>query len=169
EERESQIRALIESAPFPIGVYVGREMRIEMLNQAIIDVWGKGSNIIGKNYREVLPELFSQKIYDQLDQVFMTGKPHHSRNQRVDLVVDGNMRAYYFNYSFTPLFDALGKVYGVMNTAADVTDLVIAKQKVERSEQDFRNMVKQAPVAMCILIGPEHIVEVANDLIVELW
>src|SRR5690606_20233933 len=48
EERESQIRALIESAPFPIGVYVGREMRIEMLNQAIIDVWGKGSNVIGK-------------------------------------------------------------------------------------------------------------------------
>src|SRR5690606_13944522 len=55
------------------------------------------------------------------------------------------------------------------NTAADVTDLVIAKQNVERSEQNFRNMVKQAPVAMCILLGATHVVEVANDLIVELW
>lgn len=169
EERESQIRALVESAPFPIGVYVGREMRIEMVNQAIIDVWGKGSDLIGKTYREVLPELAGQQIYPELDRVFDTGIPYHARNQRVELVVDGKLRAYYFNYSFTPLFDSNGKVYGVMNTAAEVTDLIIAKQKVERSEQNFRNMVKQAPVAMCILIGPKHVVEVANDHIIQLW
>jgi PAS domain S-box-containing protein len=30
-------------------------------------------------------------------------------------------------------------------------------------------MVKQAPVAMSIMIGPDHVVEVANDLILELW
>ena len=169
EERESQIRALVESAPFPIGVYVGREMRIEMVNQAIIDVWGKGNDVVGKTYHEVLPELENQQIYPELDKVFMTGKPFHARNQRVDIAVDGKLGAYYFNYSFTPLFDSEGKVYGVMNTAAEVTDLVMAKQQVERSEQNFRNMVKQAPVAMCILMGPEHVVEVANDLIIELW
>jgi PAS domain S-box-containing protein len=168
EERESQIRALVESAPFPIGVYVGREMRIEMLNETIIKVWGKGRDLVGKTYRDVLPEL-DQEIYSQLDSVFTTGIPYHTRNQRVDLFVDGKMRPFYFNYSFTPLFDANGKVYGVMNTAAEVTDLVIAKQKVERSEQNFRNMVKQAPVAMCILLGPHHVVNVANDLIIELW
>jgi PAS domain S-box-containing protein len=144
-------------------------MRIEMVNQALIDVWGKGSDLVGKTYHDVLPELDSQKIYPQLDLVFTTGIPYHARNQRVDLAVDGKLGTYYFNYSFTPLFDSNGEVYGVMNTAAEVTDLVIAKQKVERSEQNFRNMVKQAPVAMCILLGPEHIVEVANDLIIELW
>jgi signal transduction histidine kinase len=30
-------------------------------------------------------------------------------------------------------------------------------------------MVKQAPVAMCIMMGPDHVVEVANDLIIDLW
>jgi PAS domain S-box-containing protein len=169
EERESQIRALVESAPFPIGVYVGRDMVIEMVNQSIIDVWGKGSDVIGKKYRDVLPELDGQQIYPALDSVYTTGVPYHARNERVDLVVDGQLTSYYFNYSFTPLFDSKGNVYGVMNTGAEVTDLVVAKQKVERSEQNFRSMVKQAPVAMCILLGPQHIVEVANDLIVELW
>jgi hypothetical protein len=38
---------------------------------------------------EVLPELETQEIYSQLDQVFRTGKPFHARNQRVDLVVKG--------------------------------------------------------------------------------
>lgn len=169
EQSEIRIRSLVESAPFPIGVYEGREMRITMVNQAIVDVWGKGGDLVGKLYREVLPELADQEIYPQLDSVFTTGIPFHARNQRVDLIVNGKPRAYYFNYSFTPLFDGSGKVYGVMNTAADVTDLIVAKLKVEQSERNFRNMVKQAPVAMAIMIGPDHVVEVANDLIIELW
>jgi PAS domain S-box-containing protein len=169
EESENKIRALVQSAPFPIGVYEGTDMRITMMNQAIIDVWGKGNELIGKTYHEVLPELEGQQIYQQLDRVFRIGEPFHARNQRVDLVVDGKPKTFYFNYSFTPLFDHDGKVYGVMNTAADVTDLNIAKLKVEQSEQNFRNMVKQAPVAMTIMTGPDHVVEVANDLILELW
>src|SRR5690606_6339715 len=120
EQRESQIRALVESAPFPIGVYVGREMRIEMVNEAIIKVWGKGDDLVGKTYHEVLPELEHQGFFQQLDDVFTTGVAHHARNQRVDFIINGEITNFYFNYSFTPLFDASGKVYGVMNTAADV-------------------------------------------------
>jgi PAS domain S-box-containing protein len=169
EESENKFRALVESAPFPIGVYEGSDMRITTINQAIIDVWGKGGELVGKTYREVLPELESQQIYPQLDNVFKKGEPFHARNQRVDLVVDGKPKIFYFNYSFTPLFDRDGNVYGVMNTAADVSDLNMAKLKVEQSEQNFRNMVKQAPVAMAIMTGADHVVEVANDLILELW
>ena len=169
EQSEQQVRSIIESAPFPIGVYVGREMRIQFVNQSIIDVWGKGPDIIGKTYFEVLPELESQQIYEQLELVYSTGIPLHKRNQRVDLKVNDKLQPFYFNYSFTPLFDSDGKVYGVMNTAADVTDLVLAKQQVEQSENNFRSMILQAPVAMCILLGPDHIIDIANEKVIELW
>lgn len=169
EKSEQEIRSLIESSPFPIAVYTGREMRIQLANQNVIDVWGKGPDIIGKLYADVLPELHNQKIYQQLDDVYTTGIPFHAKNQRVDLVVDGRLQSYYFNYSFTPLFDGSGNVYGVMNTAAEVTDLNLAKQRIEHSEQNLRNMILQAPVAMCILSGPDHIIEIANDSIIELW
>jgi PAS domain S-box-containing protein len=169
QESEQQVRAIVESAPFPIGVYVGREMRIRFLNKSIIDVWGKGPDIIGKTYFEVLPELREQQIYEQLEQVYDTGIPLHKRNQRVDLMVNGQLQPFYFNYSFTPLFDNRGKVYGVMNTAADVTDLVIAKQQVEQSESNFRSMILQAPVAMCILLGPDYVVDLANEKIIQVW
>lgn len=166
---EQRSRSLVAAAPFPIGVYTGREMRILMANQAIMDVWGKGNEVIGKSYHELLPELAGSAIYEQLDHVFITGEPFHARNQRVDLVVDGQLRPYYFNYSFTPLFDTDGRVYGVMNTAAEITDLVLAKQQVEQSEENLKAMIAQAPVAMCILSGPDHLVTVANRLMVELW
>ncbi|QHS55831.1 PAS domain-containing protein [Mucilaginibacter sp. 14171R-50] len=169
EESESRLRSVVESAPFPIGVYIGADMKILLANQNIIDVWGKGNDVIGRSYKEILPELENQEIFSQLDTVFKTGEPFHARNQRVDILVDGEQQIYYFNYSFTPLFDAAGNVYGVMNTAADVTDLNVAKHAVERNEKNLNEMILQAPVAMCILVGPEHVIKVANRLMVELW
>jgi hypothetical protein len=169
EETEHLLRSVVENAPFPIGVYTGREMRISLVNKTIMDVWGKGYEVVGKTYHEVLPELADQNIYPQLDDVYTKGIPFHARNQRVDLVVGGKLQPFYFNYSFTPIYDSDGKIYGVMNTAAEVTDIVVAKQQVEQSEQNFKNMILQAPVAMCILTGPDHIVEIVNDLMIELW
>ncbi len=168
-ESENRLQSIVESAPFPIGVYKGREMRIVLANKAIMDVFGKGYDVVGKLYSEVLPELDNQAIFSQLDQVYTTGIPFHARNQRVDIVVDGRLQPYYFNYSFTPLFDTAGNIYGVMNTAAEVTDIVLAKQMVEKSEQNLHNMILQAPVAICILMGPKHVITVANELMIDLW
>ncbi|MEJ7586398.1 MAG: PAS domain-containing protein [Ferruginibacter sp.] len=169
EESGQKLWSLVESAPFPIGVYEGREMRIALANQSILDVWGKGNDVVGKLYADVLPELDNQEIFAQLDKVFTTGTPYHARNKRVDLQVNKELKSYYFNYSFTPLFDSIGNIYGVLNTAAETTDLNLAKQMVERSEQNLRNMILQAPVAMCILVGAQHTVEVANQFMIELW
>ena len=90
-EREQQISEMVATAPFPIAVYVGREMRIVQANQAIIEVWGKGSDVIGKTYFEVLPELEEQQIYPQLLHVYDTGEPFHARNQQMDLNVNGKI------------------------------------------------------------------------------
>lgn len=168
KDSEQRVRSIVDGAPFPIGVYAGREMRITIANQSIIDVWGKGNDVVGKTYFEVLPELEEQEIYPLLLSVYDTGIPYNVRNQRVDLVVDDVLQPFYFNYSFTPLRDASGTIYGVVNTAAEVTDLNIAKQKVEQSEQNFRSMILQAPVAMCIFLGPEHVLDIANERMLEL-
>jgi len=148
EENEQRVRLMVENAPFPIGVYVGKEMRIELANQAILDVWGKGNNVVGKLFSEILPELDNQEVFKQLDQVFTTGVPLHIQNQRIELVIDGKIKPYYFNYSFTPLFDAFGHVYGVMNTAADVTDLNIAKQKTEEAVEQLSKTTQRLQLAL---------------------
>jgi PAS domain S-box-containing protein len=144
---EAKLRSLVESAPFPIGVYVGPNMIIEFANQSILDVWGKGNNVIGKPYAAILPELATQEIFDQLSGVYKTGIAFHANNQRVDIIVDGTLQPYYFKYSFTPLFDETGKVYGVMNTAADVTDLVIARQRQADAEASLLGAIELAQLA----------------------
>lgn len=163
EESEQKIRQLVENAPFPIGVYVGKEMRIELANDSIIKVWGKGPDVIGKTYTEILPELKDAPIFKQVQTVYETGQSFHSKNTRIDLVVDNELKTSYFNYSFTPLYDTNGKVYAVMNTAVEITDLFLAKQKIEESDRRFRDTVRQAPVGITILRGPEYIPEMANE------
>jgi len=169
EESEALLKNVVETASFPIGVYTGREMRITLANRSIMEVWGKGYDIIGKTYHEVLPELAGQDIYEQLDTVFMTGRAFNARNQRIDLVVDGVLKPFYFNYSFTPLHDTDGKIYGVINTAADVTDIVLAKQAVEHSEAKFRELIQYAPVGIAIYRGREMIVDTVNEGMLKIW
>lgn len=162
EESEQSIRTLIENAPFPIGVYTGDEMRITLANQSIMDAWGKGNNVIGQLYTDILPEFNNQHIFEQIRNVQKTGNPFHAKNKKVEIIKGGKKKTFYFNYSFTPLFDASGKVFGVMNTAAEVTELNEAKLKIEESEKRFRNSVRQAPMGIAIFRGSNYVAELAN-------
>lgn len=139
-ESEYRTRSIIESAPFPIGVYSGLDMVIAFANQSIIDVWGKGNDVIGKRYSDILPELGNQSVFVQLEKVFVTGEVFEARNQRLDLIVNGVPKTSYFNYIFTPLRNQSGAIYAVMNTAADVTDVVMAKKEVERSAEELSEL-----------------------------
>lgn len=141
---ENQLKNVVENAPFPIGVYTGRQMKIVIANKAMIKTYGKGNDVIGKSYFEILPELTGQGIFEKLLEVFDTGIPYEVKNSRVDLVMDGKPTVHYFNYAFTPMHDDKGAVYGVMNTGADVTDLNIARQDVVEAEEKLRLAIHSA-------------------------
>jgi PAS domain S-box-containing protein len=168
KENEQKLHSIIENAPFAIAVLKGKEMRIELANQNILDVWGKG-DVIGKTYYEIVPELGFQEVFEHLKKSYETGLPVHIRQHHLYFMVEGEKHHYYFNYSFIPLFDDTGKVYATTVTAADVTDLIIARQKIEESSANLTNFIMQSPVGMCILKGPNHIIEIANDSQLELW
>jgi PAS domain S-box-containing protein len=129
---------IIDNTPLPIAVYSGDELKIELANSAMIKTWGKGDQVIGKNYLDVLPEIKKEDFFKEATSVLRTGIPFHGKDKRVDLIIDGTMTTHYFNYSFIPLKDAAGTIYGVMNTGTDVTDLHLAQQQIKSSEERLR-------------------------------
>ncbi|MDR7211624.1 PAS domain S-box protein [Flavobacterium piscis] len=167
EESEHKIRALVENAPFAIAVYTGEEMIVELANESIINIWGKGNDVIGKSFMDILPELDNQLVFEQIKSVYKSGQSFHTENTPLDLVVDGKSGTYYFNYSFTPLYDLKGNIYGVMNTGIDLTDLNLAKKKLEESEGNLRSMVLQSPIGICVLDAETLVSEIVNDSFVE--
>lgn len=166
EESAQQVRAVVEGAPFLIGVYVGSEFGIELANQAMLEAMGKGPDVIGRRYAEVLPELENQAVFDQLTQVFTSGQPLHLRNQQLEVVMDGVPQTFYYNYSFTPLRDTQDQVYGILNTAADVTDLVVARRRAEEAAAELRQLAAHAP-AFLFRTDPAGRFTYVNDALFE--
>ena len=146
QENENIFRTLIEESPTPVGLYIGREMVIQLANKAILNVWGKDESIIGKTFRQALPELEGQPFFQLLDDVYTSGIAYESTEDRVDLLVDGEMQIFYFNLIYKPLKDKKGNVWGIINTATDVTELVTTRQKLAESEQRIQFAIDSAEI-----------------------
>ncbi|MFY0256056.1 PAS domain-containing protein [Chitinophaga sp. 30R24] len=66
-------------------------------------------------------------------------------------------------------FNEEGQPVRFNGTLHDITREVIAQRAIEESERNFRTLVLQAPIAMCILKGPNFKVEIANNHMIDLW
>jgi PAS domain S-box-containing protein len=132
------LKDIVDNTPLPIAVYTGETLKIELANTAMIHTWGKGSDIIGKNYLDVLPEMENEVFFEQALTALKTGIPFHAKDKKVDLIIEGVLQTFYFNYSFIPLTDQKGHVYAVMNTGADVTELHQAKLQTQSAEERLR-------------------------------
>lgn len=138
EESERRFRNLVEEAEVATAIYMGIEMKIELANDAMLRLWGKEGSVIGKTVREALPELEGQPFHQLLEHVFTSGQTYRATEDRADLVVDGRLQTFYFNFSYKPLRNSAGEVYAILNMATDVTELVKAKQELARSEGRLR-------------------------------
>jgi PAS domain S-box-containing protein len=138
------LRDIVENTPLPIAVFTGKELVVELANAAMIKAWGKGSEIIGRKYLEVLPEIKDDVFFDQAIGVLSTGVPFHGKNKKTDLIIDGELKTYYYNYSYIPLIDSNGAIYAVMNTGVDVTDLYLANKQVLSAEERLRIAIDSA-------------------------
>jgi len=162
-------RSIIEQAPVATALFTGPEMRIEIANSIMLDYWGKGASVFGKPLAEALPELEGQPFLDILDHVFTTGETHEETEAMAQLVVNGVLGTYYFDYTYKALKDANGTIYGVMDMAIDVTERVLSKHREQNSEIRFANVIEQSPMAIGFLSGREMKIEVANETILRLW
>jgi PAS domain S-box-containing protein len=148
EENEAKFRSLIDQAPVATCLWVGRDMVIELANDIMIGYWGKDRSVIGQPLADAVPELKGQPYLDILDNIYATGITHSDQEALVYLNVDGNISPYYFNFTYKPILNAQGEVYGIMNMAIDVSEQVLARQKLEEAEQSMRGAVELAELGV---------------------
>ena len=160
---ESHFRSLIEQAPVAVGLFVGRDFIIELANAPILAFWGKGSAVLGKPLAEVLPELVEQPFLAILEKVYATGRAYHAIADRCELRIDGQLRTFYFNFTYQPIVNELGQVYAILNMAVDVTPQVLARQQLEASEAFARSLFHSSPVANLVLTGEAMTIQMSNE------
>ncbi|MET0298324.1 MAG: PAS domain S-box protein, partial [Flavitalea sp.] len=138
-ESEEKLRGVIAAAPAGIALFIGRDLIIESANQTFIDIIGKGPSIEGLPLREAMPELTSegQPFLKILDNVFTTGVPFVSPASLVKIVKNGVLNDNYYNISYTPLRNASGEIYAILDIAIDVTEQVRAQQELDEKSREL--------------------------------
>jgi len=144
ETSEAKFRSLVEEAPVPTAVLVGRELVIDIANEEMIKLWGKGGSIMGMPLAAALPELEGQPFLQILDDIFTTGKAFEADEAKAELVIDGVPQIIYFNFVYKPLFDKDGNVYAIIDMAIDVTEQVLNKKKIIEAEAQLRSAIETA-------------------------
>ncbi len=167
-ESDNRFRNLVEEAAVATAIYVGPEMRIQWANDAMLQLWGKDRSVVGMTLLAALPELEGQPFLELLQHVFTTGNTYDGREDQADLVVEGRLQTFYFNFFYKALRDSSGAVYGILNMAMDVTEQVFARRRLEASERNFRQLIAQAPVGIALLRAPDFVFELTNENYCEL-
>ncbi|CCG99422.1 PAS/PAC sensor signal transduction histidine kinase [Fibrella aestuarina BUZ 2] len=137
---QAKLQAIVSTAPVAIGLFIGRDLIIELPNQTFIDVIGRGPDIAGKPLGEVMPELAHQPFLQILDEVYTSGQLFQAFESRLQITRDGGVIDRYYNITFTPLFNEAGAVYAILDVSVDVTEQVVARQALEVSEQRYRTL-----------------------------
>lgn len=145
EESEYRFEDLIINSDYSTAIYHSEDLYIELANNLMLKTWGKDASVIGMKLEDALPELEGQPFIGILKDIFKTGKTYTATEDRVDLVVDGKLQTYYFNFSYKPLTNQKGEVYAIHNMAVNVTDLVKARKEIQEREEKFRDLADSMP------------------------
>jgi signal transduction histidine kinase len=131
---EERYKMLFDNIPGATAIYRGAEMEIVMANAAMIGFWAKDESVIGKTLLEAVPEIEGQPFIPLLKNVFSTGETYAAKEAAADIMINGSLQTFYYDFTYRASKDAYGNVEGVIHSATDVTELVMAKQRLAEAD-----------------------------------
>jgi PAS domain S-box-containing protein len=129
---------------------------------------GKHPGILGSRGEDYWGEIW-HIIKPLIDQVLAGGESTWSEDQLIPIYRNGKLEDVYWTFSYSPVNDETEKPAGVFVTCTETTGKVNTVKTLEESNRRFFNDIMQAPVAMCFFRGKDHVVEIANEMMLELW
>jgi PAS domain S-box-containing protein len=148
EDSNKRFNMVLLQSPFAIAILKGKDMVVSLANDAIKEIWGKGKNVEGQKFNDVLPELLDTEFPLLLHNVLTTGIPFYGNEFLAPLVYDGKLRDFYFNFVYQPYYEADETISGVTIIAYDVTSQVLAKNELIESKINAESKTKIAEEAV---------------------
>ncbi|MFD2570812.1 PAS domain S-box protein [Spirosoma soli] len=170
EANERQFRAVVERFPVATALFSGPEFVITLANERVLEYWGrKREQVMNKPLFEALPEVSGQGFEELLTHVYTTGERFVAKELTVMLERNGQVERTYIDFVYEPFYGPDGTITGITVGCTEITEQVEARQKILESEIKFRTLIEEAPVATCLFVGRNLIIEVANDVMIGYW
>lgn len=166
EESSNKFRNTVQQAPVGIAILRGRNFNFETANNAYLQFIDRSeAEVIGKDLFDVLPEV-QDVVEPLLNNVMDSGKSFYSNELSVNLNRFGRKQKCYFNLVYQPLREN-GETTGIVVVANEVTELAATRLDLEQRERIFSNLIMHSPIAMTIWRGPEYVIEIANEAMLQ--
>ncbi len=152
---------------FPTAIYWGPELRL-LYNDAWAPIpadrhpWA-----LGRPGAEVWSDIW-HVVGPEMERVLATGQGFSTYDQMLPMQRNGRPQETWWNYSFTPIRDEYGAVVGILNQGSETTRTVLAERARLAEVGRLRELFEQAPGAMALVHGPDHVFEIANPAYREL-
>ncbi|WP_026898191.1 PAS domain S-box protein [Daejeonella oryzae] len=145
-ESEHRYQEMVKSSPSMIAILRGEEMFINVANEAILETWGKGNDVIGKSLLTVMPELVEQGFDDILKQVYFTGQPYYGYEVPVYIVRGSEKELFHYTFIYQAQRDSTNIIEGVSIIATEVSKHVEYNKKIKDKEELFQSLADQVPM-----------------------
>jgi len=167
-EQRELFYQVFEQTPALVCILRGPEHRTEYANPSFRRLYA-GRELLGRPVAETQPEAVAQGFVALLDQLYQTGQTINALEVlgRVRQP-DGSLKEQYFNYTYQA-YRENGNIVGVSVFAFEVTEQVLARQQGAIQQEQLRTLLEQAPVAIAVFQGSEHVVELANPAMCAIW
>ena len=149
---------LFDTVPAMI-FYLDAQQRYRSYNEGFRNWFGVSeTEAIGQTVREFLGEVAYQKAEPHLA-IAYGGQP-----ERYELLAPSRMKVErWLSIVYIPHKNALGEVIGLVVHATDITTSKQTEQALRQSEARFRSLVEEAPVATCLFVGRNLVIDIANE------
>ena len=160
---------IILNSDFPMFVWWGEKDLVNIYNDAYIPVLGKKHpDGLGKSGKTVWAEVWKD-IGPLVENVFATGKPVFMKNLPLMMHKGEHIESTFFTFSYSPIRDETGDIIGMYCACIETTKDMQAEAALKLERMRLYDLFMQAPVAITILRGPNHIIELANAGVCEFW
>lgn len=153
ERERKRIYALFMQAPIAMVVLSGPDLIIEMINSAASNFY-QDRLLLGQPMRKAMPEVQEQGFVKIIQEIYATGigRSLHAVEAKLPKP-DGTLGTFYFDLFYEPIKDETGKTTGVFTISFDVTEQIMAANKVKESEMLFRHYAESMPQMVYITDG----------------
>lgn len=129
-ESEDRFRSLVEHSPVAMASLKGIDFEIDVVNDAILEIWGKDRSVVGLPLVKAIPEIEEQNFLNIITEVYNSGKPFYGKEHKTKLTINGNSVERYLNFVYKPISNSDGTSNAIMIVATDVTDQVNSRETV---------------------------------------
>jgi PAS domain S-box-containing protein len=162
-EMREHLQRVLGQAPLALVVFRGAEHIVEAASSCAHAFYGCESS--GSPARAVLSTAALQRgVLERLHEVYATGRSQQIQTEHVAATrADGESENVILDTCYSALRLATGEVYGVLVTSVDVSAETRARKHAERERERLARVLEQAPFAVAVTSGPQHILKSANE------